>query len=88
LIFVEFSRGQQVDVVGHPHVGVNAQTVLERGLDQVIAEELIVRPGSKDRLAVIAALDDVLRLAGDDVAGKSAMGKGMEWWTDQKSRTN
>lgn len=45
--------------------------MLDRGFDQRIAKELVIRLGRKDRLAVIAALDDVLRLTGDDVTGKS-----------------
>jgi hypothetical protein len=61
-------------MVGHPHIGVDRKAVLERGLDQRVAKELIVRLGGKDGLAVVAALDDVLGLAGDDVAGKTGHG--------------
>ena len=45
--------------------------MLDRGFHQGVAEELVVRVGSKDDLAVIAALDDVLGLAGNNVAGKA-----------------
>ena len=61
-------------MVRHPHIGVDREAVLELRLDQRVAKELIVRLGGKDRLAIIAALDDVLRLAGDDVAGKTGHG--------------
>jgi len=47
---------------------VNCQPVLRRHLHQRIAEERVIRLGGKYRLTVIAALDDVLRLAGNDVA--------------------
>ena len=41
------------------------------GFDDGITEELVIGLGSKDNLPVIAALDDVLRLAGDNVAGEA-----------------
>lgn len=58
-------------MVGHPYVGVDAQAMPECGVDQGIAEALIVCLGGEDDLAVVATLDDVLGLAGDDVAGES-----------------
>ncbi|MHB1076649.1 hypothetical protein [Thiobacillus sp.] len=36
-----------------------------------VFKELVIRLGSKNYLAIIAALDDVLRLAGNHVAGKT-----------------
>lgn len=53
------------------YLGVYLQSMLDRGFHQGVAEELVVRVGSKDDLAVIAALDDVLGLAGNNVAGKA-----------------
>lgn len=50
---------------------LNGQFVLFRSFNQRIAQELVIRLGGKDDLPVIAALDDVLRLARDDVAGES-----------------
>ena len=50
---------------------LNGQFVLFRSSNQRIAQELVTRLGGKDDLPVIAALDDVLRLARNDVAGKS-----------------
>ena len=63
-------------MVGHPHIGMNQKAMLDRRLNQRIAKERIVRLGGKDRPAVIAALDDVLWLAGDDVTGSRAMCEG------------
>jgi hypothetical protein len=71
-------------MVRHPHIGVDREAVLERSLDQGITKELIVRLGGKDGLAVVAALDDVLRLAGEDVAGKTGYG-GMRKWGSARS---
>ena len=42
--------------------------------EEGIAKKLIVRVSGKDRLPIIAALDDVLRLAADNVAGKTGHG--------------
>ena len=58
-------------MVRHPRIGVDRQPMLGGRLDQGIAKELVVRLCGKDRLAVIAALDDVLRLTGNDVTGKA-----------------
>lgn len=43
-------------------------------LDQRIEKERVIRLGRKNDLPVIAALDDVLRLAGDNVTGKARHG--------------
>jgi hypothetical protein len=47
---------------------MDSQIVLAGGLNQSITKELIVRIGGKNDLPVIATLDGVLRLAGNDVA--------------------
>lgn len=44
-----------MNVVGHPDVGVNGETVPVSGLNQGIAEELIIRLGGKDGLSAVAA---------------------------------
>ncbi len=46
----------------------------EMGSDTIFSEELVVAVSGKNGLAVVAALDDVLRLAGDDVAGQAGQG--------------
>jgi hypothetical protein len=48
--------------------------VLFSRLYQGISKVLLIRFGSKNHLAVVAALDDVLRLAGYDIAGKTGHG--------------
>ena len=45
--------------------------ILLRRFDQGITKEPIVGLGAKNGLTVIAALNDVLRLTGNDVAGKA-----------------
>ena len=45
--------------------------MLVGGLNQRISKELKIRPSGKDDLAIVAALNDVLWLAWDDVAGKA-----------------
>jgi len=64
-------RCQQMDVVGHPDVGMDLQSMFFRGFNKGVAEGLVVSLGGKNNLAVIAALDDVLGLAGYDVTGKT-----------------
>ena len=46
---------------------MNGEAKPFRRFDQGIPKELVIRFSGKDRLTVIAALDDVLGLAGDDV---------------------
>lgn len=53
---------------------MHRQPVFGRRLDQRIAKELVIRLGGKNRLPVVAALDDVLRLAGNHVTGKARHG--------------
>jgi hypothetical protein len=64
---------QKMNVIRHPHIPMNRQTKPPCRLDQCIAKELIVRVGSENGLPVVAALDDVLRLTGDDESGRRAI---------------
>ncbi len=61
-------------MVGHPYIGMYRQAEAAGSFDDGIAEVLVVGLGGEDHLAVVAALDDVLRLAGDDVAGQAGHG--------------
>src|SRR5690606_22250417 len=69
-VFVFRSR-QKMDVIRHPHIGVNPQAMLVCRIDQGIAKESVVRFGSKNLLAIVPSLDHVLWLVGDDVARKA-----------------
>ena len=60
---------QQMDVVRHQHVGVDVAAVCGAGLLELFKVELVVGVGTEDFGAVVAAQDDVLRLAGDDETG-------------------
>jgi len=54
---------------------MNGEAKPSSRFDQGIPKELVIRFSGKDHLTVIAALDDVLRLAGDDVARKASHGE-------------
>ena len=65
---------QRVNVIGHPRIGMNLQAVRVSGLYQCFAKDLGVRINRKDVLVIVAALDDVLWLAGND-----DLGEGGQW---------
>lgn len=64
-----------MDVIRHPHIGMNGEAKPSSRFDQGVSKELVIRFSGKDRLTVIAALDDVLGLAGEDVARKVSVGE-------------
>ena len=66
-----FRRCQQVDVVGHPDIGMDGQTLLGCRLDHGPAKKPVVRVSAKGGLPVMAALNDVPRLARNDEAGET-----------------
>ena len=72
-----------MNVIGHPHISMNRQTMCFCRLDQGIAEEQIVRIKRKHRLPIITALNDVLRLAWDDESGKAGHGEQVCYWVDK-----
>ena len=75
-------RGQQVEMVVHQHVGVDGHLKLARLLFEQGQHGLEVRPVHKDRLAVVAALDDVVRVAGQSQSGQAShgwCGTGGDW---------
>ena len=77
-----FRHCQHVDVVGHPDLGMDSQTLLGGHLDQGPTKKPVVRVSAKEGLSVIAALNDVLRLARNDEAGETrhvACYRGTRW---------
>ena len=48
---------QRVNLIGHPRIGMNLQTVRVSGLNRSFAKDLVVRINRKDVLAIVAALD-------------------------------
>lgn len=60
-----------MNVVRHPQIGINCQAKPPRRFDQCIAKELIIRIRRKNSLPIVAALDNMLRLIGDDEAGEA-----------------
>jgi hypothetical protein len=67
-------RGQQVQVVRHQDVGVDRHVIELGALLEPDQEALVVGLFAKDHLAVIAALDDVVRLLGNDESGLACHG--------------
>ena len=55
-----------MNVIGHPHVGMYRQTMGISGLNQCVAEELVVRIKRKRQLATVASLNYLLRLFGNN----------------------
>ena len=53
---------------------MNLQAVRVSGLNHGVAKELVVRSNRKDGLVIVAALDDELRLAGNNDSGKAGHG--------------
>jgi hypothetical protein len=51
---------------------MNGQTMIDRGINQSISKKLKIRIGGKYHLAIITALDNVLRLVWDNVTGKAS----------------
>lgn len=49
--------------------GMNGEAKPFSRFDQGISKESVIRFSDKDLLTIITALNDVLRLSGDDVAG-------------------
>lgn len=63
------ARHEQVDVIGHQHVGVDSAVVLTGSVREVLPVGGIVILGEETRLPVVAALDDVLGHARQVEAG-------------------
>lgn len=62
---------EQMDVGGHQHVGVQIAAVCGAGQLEFFEIELAVGIGAEDFAAVVAAQNDVLRLAGYDESGQA-----------------
>lgn len=61
-----------MDMVAHPDVGMLGQAMLIGRLDQNITKEPVVCFSGKDRLPVVATLNDVLWLLRNGIAGKAS----------------
>ena len=53
-----------MDVVGHQHIGVNIAFMLLGRVGEAFKVKMVIVIGDEKDAAVIAALNDVLRLAG------------------------
>jgi hypothetical protein len=58
------------------HTRVDGETVRVGSLDQGVAEKLVIGISRENHLTVVAALDDVLGLTGNNVTGKASHGEG------------
>ena len=68
---VGFGRHQQMYMVGHQDIGVNAKRLARSERCQRIKENQIIRLGEEDRAPINAAKDGVHREAGSDNASMS-----------------
>ena len=64
-----------MDVICHQHISMNGAIVAIRRILETIEKKAVIFLGGKNNTAVIAAQDDMLRLAGQIVAGKSCHGR-------------
>ena len=67
-------RGQQMKMVAHQHIGMDSHVELSGVLQQQVQQGLVIRRRVKNGLAIIAALNDVVRIAGQCKTGKSGHG--------------
>ncbi|MGR9074287.1 MAG: hypothetical protein ACU833_14605, partial [Gammaproteobacteria bacterium] len=65
--------------IGHPDIGMDAETVLFRRFNEGVAKKPIILVSGKNNLPVVAAQNDMLQLTGDDKAGKAGHG---DWISD------
>lgn len=79
---------QQVHVVGHQHVGVDAAVLAPGDVAQILQIADVVDVGEEARLAVVAALDDVLGDAGKVDTGLAGHGRVRARLGDQSARTS
>ena len=61
-------------MIGHQHIGVDGQALLLGGFPQTAEVKPVILVRREDRLPVVAALDDVQRLARQEEAGKACLG--------------
>ena len=73
-------------VVGHEHIGVDGQPMLAGRALETIQEDEVIGLGAKDRVAVVAALDNVQRLIWSEEAGKAGHREGGPLGTDRPSK--
>jgi len=73
--FLAAGRGEQMDVICHPHLGMNGKAKPFNRFGHDVSKKLAIRFSGKHRLSVIAGLDDMLGLAEADVAGKARHGE-------------
>ena len=66
-----FGRGEQMQMVVHQDIGMDDHLMGLCTVSQQADETLPVGIIEHDGLAVVAALDDVVRMAGEQQAGKS-----------------
>ncbi len=63
-------RHQQVDVIGHQDIGMDATEIASRRLGQPVVVFGIILDGEENGAAIVAALDDVQRLVGKKIAAE------------------
>jgi hypothetical protein len=72
---MKLRRRKQEYVVSHPDIGVDSQPMRTRRLSERVAKKPVIRIGRKNGLSIVPALDDVLRLAWNYIAGETCHDK-------------
>ena len=73
--FALLRRGQQVEMVVHQHVGMHCHTEFLGRFGQQRQHGFKVLPVCEDGLAVVSALDDVVRVTRQRQAGQAGHGQ-------------
>jgi hypothetical protein len=67
-------RRQQMHVVGHQHIGMDGAAMARRRLGEPRAIELVVLVAKEHGLAVVAALDQMQGLIGQEISAEPSHG--------------
>jgi len=59
-------------VIGHQDIGVDGAVIGRRGVGEPVMEPLVIVAAKEDRLTVVAALDHVQRLIGQEITAETS----------------
>jgi len=59
------SRDEQMHVIGHQDIGMEFGVIFVQGFPKIVQVTMVVFDGIKTEFPIIAALDDMLRYAGN-----------------------
>lgn len=73
---LQMRREQEMEVVRHQHVSMNLALKLFSGKAELFPDEPVILLLEQDLLSIVATLNDMLGIAGQDEAGKARHGVG------------